>query len=198
MNRSVSRHGQTVRRSLPDASTLAFTLQRQADANRSHCEHILVRSECTGRIRRNGRSVYTGNPDANRSRTVRESGKIVSVQCTRPMSQLNKQAKHTTFYKFEEEIRFSEHWKLVAESSEFHLTLTRSHRVRVHFSNSKYAKKAEHFKWKAGKRDGAKKAWVYARKRYCWHLDSDSLFAKHRLFEFVVMIVATCHDCGCR
>ena len=38
------------------------------------------------------------------------------------------------------------------------------------FSNSKYANKAGHFKWKAGKRDGAKKAWVYARKRYCWHL----------------------------
>ena len=31
--------------------------------------------------------------------------------------------RHTTFYKFEEGISFAEHWKLVAESSEFHLTL---------------------------------------------------------------------------
>ena len=46
-------------------------------------------------------------------------------------SQLNKQAKHTTFYKFEEGISFAEHWKLVTESSEFHLTLKRAH--RVHF-----------------------------------------------------------------
>ena len=38
INTSVSRHGQTVRRSLPDASdasTRAFTLQSQTDANRS-------------------------------------------------------------------------------------------------------------------------------------------------------------------
>ena len=41
-------------------------------------------------------------------------------------------------------VSFAEHWKLVAESSEFHRTLKRAH----HFSNSKYAKKA-------GKRDGA-------------------------------------------
>ena len=40
----------------------------------------------------------------------------------RTKSQLNKQAKHTTFYKFEEGISFAEHWKLVAESPEFHLT----------------------------------------------------------------------------
>ena len=45
------------------------------------------------------------------------------------LSQLNKQAKHTTFYKFEEGISFAEHWKLVAESSEFHFTLKRAHRV---------------------------------------------------------------------
>ena len=41
---------------------------------------------------------------------------------------------------------------------------------RVHFFQLEIRKKAGHFKWKAGKRDGAKKAWVYARKRYCWHL----------------------------
>ena len=35
---------------------------------RVHCEHILLWSECTGRTRRSGRSVYTGNP----TRTVRE------------------------------------------------------------------------------------------------------------------------------
>ena len=33
-----------------------------------HCEHILMWSVCTGRTRRSGRSVYTGNP----TRTVRE------------------------------------------------------------------------------------------------------------------------------
>ena len=41
------------------------------------------------------------------------------------------QAKHITFYKFQEGFSFSEHRKLVAESSEFHLTLKRAH--RVHF-----------------------------------------------------------------
>ena len=40
-------------------------------------------------------------------------------------------AKQTTFYKFEEGISFAEHWKVVAESSEFHLMLKRAH--RVHF-----------------------------------------------------------------
>ena len=53
----------------------------------------------------------------------------------------SQQAKHATFYKFEEGISFAEHWKLVAESSEFHLTLKRAN--RVHFSNSKYPKKAD-------------------------------------------------------
>ena len=33
---------------------------------------------------------------------------------------LNKQAKHTTFYKFQEGFSFAEHRNLVAESSEFH------------------------------------------------------------------------------
>ena len=47
--------------------------------------------------------------------------------------------------------------KLVAESSEFHLTLKRAH--RVHFFHLEIRqKKAGHFKGKAGKRDGAKKA----------------------------------------
>ena len=53
--------------------------------------------------------------------------------------QLNKQAKHTTFYKFEDGISFTEHWKLVAESSEFHLTLKRVH--RVHFFQLEIRKK---------------------------------------------------------
>ena len=35
-----------------------------------------------------------------------------------------------------------EHWKLVAESSEFHLMLSRAHLERI-FSNSKYAKKRD-------------------------------------------------------
>ena len=60
------------------------------------------------------------------------------------LSELNKQAKHTHFYNFADRINFSEHWKLVNESSEFHFTLSRAH--RAHFSNSKYAKKAAHLK----------------------------------------------------
>ena len=68
-------------------------------------------------------------------------------------SQQNRQAKQTTFYKFEEGISFAEQWKLVSESSEFHLMLKRAH--RVHFFNSKYAKKAGLL---SEKRDGAKKA----------------------------------------
>ena len=40
-------------------------------------------------------------------------------------------SKHTTFYNFAERISFAEHWKMVAESSEFHLTLKRAH--RAHF-----------------------------------------------------------------
>ena len=66
-------------------------------------------------------------------------------------------AKCTTFYNFSERISIAEHWKLVAESSESHLTLSRAHLERI-FSNSKYAKKAGYFKSKAGKRDDAKKA----------------------------------------
>ena len=48
----------------------------------------------------------------------------------RTKSQLNKQAKHTTFSKFEVGISFAEHGKLVAESSKFHLTLKRAHRLQ--------------------------------------------------------------------
>ena len=42
-------------------------------------------------------------------------------------------------HNFAEGISFVEHGKFVAESSEFHLTLSRSH--RAHFSNSKYGHK---------------------------------------------------------
>ena len=41
-----------------------------------------------------------------------------------------------------ERISFVEHGKLVAESSEFHLTLSRAHFKRI-FSNSKYPKKRD-------------------------------------------------------
>ena len=57
----------------------------------------------------------------------------------RTKSQLNKQAKHTKFYNFAERISFAEHWKLVAESSEFHLMLSRAH--RAHFPQLKMRKK---------------------------------------------------------
>ena len=43
---------------------------------------------------------------------------------------------------FAERISFAEHWKLVAESSEFHLTLGRVCRAHF-FSNSKYAQKRD-------------------------------------------------------
>ena len=49
---------------------------------RVHCEHILMWYECTGRTRRSGRSVYTGNP----TRTVREryARRVKLSVCTRP------------------------------------------------------------------------------------------------------------------
>ena len=43
------------------------------------------------------------------------------------------------FYKFAERISYTEHWKLVAESSEFHLTLSRAH--RAHFFQLEISKK---------------------------------------------------------
>ena len=46
---------------VPDASTRAFTLQRQPDADRSRPLRTPP-DECTRRTRRSGRSVYTGNP----------------------------------------------------------------------------------------------------------------------------------------
>ena len=50
---------------------------------------------------------------------------------SRTKSQLNKQAKHTKWYNFADRISFAEHWKLAAESSEFHLTLSSTY--RAHF-----------------------------------------------------------------
>ena len=83
INRSVSRHGETVRRSLPDASdasTRAFTLQSQANANRSR---PLRTHPDVDWVYRTDPTQWTqcvhGQPDANRSRTVCASGKIVSV-----------------------------------------------------------------------------------------------------------------------
>ena len=77
-----------------------------------------------------GRTEYMRYMDFARARIIRDILIPGPTQCGLK-SQLNKQAKHTTFYKFEEGISFSEHWNLVAESSEFHLTLKRAH--RVHF-----------------------------------------------------------------
>ena len=61
------------------------------------------------------------------------------IYAARTKLQLYKQAKHTTFYNFAVRISFSEHWKLVAESSEFHLTLKRTH--RTHFFQLEIRKK---------------------------------------------------------
>ena len=57
---------------------------------------------------------------------------IIFIPRSRPYAARTKsQAKYTTFYHFAERISFAEHLKLVAESSEFHLTLSRAH--RAHF-----------------------------------------------------------------
>ena len=83
INRSVCRHAQTVRRSLPDApdaSTRAFTLQSQADANRSR--PLRTHPDVVWVYRTNPTQwtqCVHGQPDANRSRTIRASGKLVSV-----------------------------------------------------------------------------------------------------------------------
>ena len=77
----------------------------------------------------------------------------------RTNSQLNNQAKHTTFYKFEEGISFAEHWKLVAESFEFHLTLIRAY--RVHFFQLEIRQKKRDIL--SEKRDGAKQKSVSLR-----------------------------------
>ena len=45
---------------------------------------------------------------------------------------------------FAERISFAEQWKLVAESSQFHFTLSRAH--RAHFFQLEIRKKAGHFK----------------------------------------------------
>ena len=83
INRSVCRHVQTVRHSLPeasDASTRTFTLQSQAAANRSR---PLRTPPDVVSVYRTNPTQWTqcvhGQPAANRSRTVRASGKIVSV-----------------------------------------------------------------------------------------------------------------------
>ena len=55
----------------------------------------------------------------------------------RTESQLNKQAKHTKFKKNSERISIAEHSKLVAESSDFHLTL------RVHFFPTRNTQKKQ-------------------------------------------------------
>ena len=55
---------------------------------------------------------------------------------------LTNRQKHTAFYNFSVRISIAEHWKLVAESSELHLTLSRAHLERI-LSNSKYAKKRD-------------------------------------------------------
>ena len=73
---------------------------------------------------------YTLRPDIHSNH---DTGQYVA----RTESQLNKQAKHTKCYNFSERINsIAEHGKLVDESSEFHLTLSRAHLERI-FSNSK-------------------------------------------------------------
>ena len=54
-------------------------------------------------------------------------------------------------YNFAKPIIFAEHWKLVAESS------SALNAEQSAFSQLEIRQKAGHFKWKAGKRDGAKK-----------------------------------------
>ena len=83
---------------------------------------------------------------------------------------------------------FAERWKQVAESSEFHWTLSRAHRAR--FSDSKYATQKA---GQAGKRDGAKKKPEFTRESgnvdtyvFTWHRShipvfTNTMFASHPL-----------------
>ena len=65
---------------------------------------------------------------------------------TWPGQSLNIQAKHTIFFSnFAERISFAEHLKLVAESSELHLMLSRAHRAHF-FQLEIRKKKAGHLK----------------------------------------------------
>ena len=98
INRSVCRHVQTVRHSLPDASdasTRAFTLQSQAAANRSR---PLRTPPDVVSVYRTNPTQWTqcvhGQPAANRSRTVRASGKIASVYT----AYFSKHYNHCFFY----------------------------------------------------------------------------------------------------
>ena len=61
----------------------------------------------------------------------------------RTESQVNKQAKHTTFYNLSERISIAEQWKLVAESSEFHFTLSRAHILCAFFPTRNTQKKRD-------------------------------------------------------
>ena len=63
----------------------------------------------------------------------------------RPGLSQNRQNTHN----FAERISLAEYWKLVAESSEFHLTLNRAH--RVHFFQLEIRKISGTFKMKSGK-----------------------------------------------
>ena len=74
--------------------------------------------------------------------------KVGDYSC-RTKSQHNEQAKHNFFYNFAERISFADHWKLVAESSEFHLTLSRAH--RAHFSQLEIRKKKRNISSESGK-----------------------------------------------
>ena len=62
---------------------------------------------------------------------------IPGPYAARTKSQLNKQAKHTKFNNFTERMSFAEHWKLVAELSEFHFTLSRVHFFQLEIRKKK-------------------------------------------------------------
>ena len=67
---------------------------------------------------------------------------LVLQYIVKTLTDFARAAKHTKFYNCSERISIAEHWKLVAESSEFHLMLSRAHLERI-FSDSKFAKKRD-------------------------------------------------------
>ena len=91
--------------------------------------------------------------DFARATITRDIFKLGPTQCGLSRSLTNMQGKHTTFYKFEEGISFAEHWKLVAESSEFHLTLKRARDISSEKRESGMALKKREFTPESGSVD---------------------------------------------
>ena len=137
---------------IPCSRSKSITLRASIISSSAHC----LANACFRHVRVKSGSWYFVPPPGGATGTVvgpRSSRRytdcaratitrdiyIGALYSARTKSQLNKQAKHTTFYNFAERISFAEHWKLVAESSEFHLTLSIAY--RAHFFQFEIPKK---------------------------------------------------------